>query len=354
MSFRLSFLSRPQNNGKLSTLEESVSAFSESLRANAHDPNDGSSSLDNSRRARLQISKFTSMRSLSRGSKDGGRKTRHSFGGACDAIDASGRSSLFDELKPAPEVPLEDTHGKEINARKIFVREARKTRMSTFATPKFNEDLRRAMATTSHESKRHLYSSVGTDMTDDLKPVKKKVKFIDVTIREYPIIVGVNPAGSGGPPMTICWEHVSSVDLDIDKYEEARAGNRRKQEEMKRNQDHRKRVLRSLGFSLVEMQKGTKAANIVRNRRRRVNAELYKDSSNAKLEKVKRRLACIATLNYRNRKEKKYLSKSLPNYEEFKAEKWALKNQVLNLSRTSGSRSFLSHSSTASAPAASQ
>jgi hypothetical protein len=324
MSFCLSFLSRGQSQ-TLSALDESITKFSESLREKDFDPIDGDRSLNNSRRASLELSQFMSMRSLDKGN-DGCPQTIHSVTRVFDDIDLSnsGRISLLDELKPTPEVPLEETHGKEINARKIFVRETRKSRESTFATPRFNEDLRKLLDTTACESRR---ISAQSDMTDDLAPVQKKVTFIDVTIREYPIIVGDNPAGTGGPPLTIGWKHVSSVDLDIDKYEEARAGNRRKQQEIQMKQDYRKQLLRSLGFSLAEMQKGTKAANIVRNRRRHVNAVLYKDASNEIAEKVVRRFVSIATLGYKKRKEKKYLRKTLPNYEEHRSSKRALKTQ---------------------------
>ena len=47
---------------------------------------------------------------------------------------------------------------------------------------------------------------------------QKTVRFSDITIREYPMILGDNPSVSCGPPVTIDWQHSSEAHLPLDKY----------------------------------------------------------------------------------------------------------------------------------------
>ena len=47
---------------------------------------------------------------------------------------------------------------------------------------------------------------------------KKTVRFSDVTVREYPMIVGDNPAVSCGPPVTIDWEYNNEQIMSLDAH----------------------------------------------------------------------------------------------------------------------------------------
>jgi hypothetical protein len=52
---------------------------------------------------------------------------------------------------------------------------------------------------------------------------KRRVAFGNVTIREYPIIVGGHPPSvttGPPPPIAIGWKHMSSTDVSIDTFEE--------------------------------------------------------------------------------------------------------------------------------------
>jgi len=51
---------------------------------------------------------------------------------------------------------------------------------------------------------------------------RKSVRFSDITIREYPMILGDNPSVSHGPPVTIDWQHSSEAHLSLDQYSETR------------------------------------------------------------------------------------------------------------------------------------
>lgn len=61
----------------------------------------------------------------------------------------------------------------------------------------------------------------------------KSVKFDQVFIHEFPIIMGDNPAVSRGAPLTIDWKPMTHDVLDIDIYEYLREPERR----------HRKRMI---------------------------------------------------------------------------------------------------------------
>lgn len=56
----------------------------------------------------------------------------------------------------------------------------------------------------------------------------KKVIFDDVEIREYPHILGDNPAVSEGVPLTIGWKPINSYSIDIDLFESMRCPIRRR------------------------------------------------------------------------------------------------------------------------------
>jgi len=101
-----------------------------------------------------------------------------------------------------------------------------------------------------------------------------RVRFLNVTISEHPIIVGDNPGAHEGPPVTVAWESVSLVTIDIDQYEKDRNGERRSLGEMKIPPRKRRSMLLDLGFTRKEINRGLKAANITRAQRRRTIAKL--------------------------------------------------------------------------------
>jgi hypothetical protein len=118
----------------------------------------------------------------------------------------------------------------------------------------------------------------------------KSVRFDNISIREYPIIIGNNPGVSGGVPFTLDWTPVQHdpVVLTIDDYEEARPGPPRSQSELKIPSSYRTEVLRRLGFSRRDIQMGTKEANIIRSRRRRTIETLHLSAAQEIVERIKR------------------------------------------------------------------
>jgi len=112
--------------------------------------------------------------------------------------------------------------------------------------------------------------------TSDKSP---RVRFLNVTISEHPIIVGDNPGGNKGPPVTIAWESVKLATVDIDQFEKARQDERRDFNELKMPPTKRRSMLLDLGFTPKEINQGLKAANITRAQRRHTIAKLNQSES---------------------------------------------------------------------------
>lgn len=141
---------------------------------------------------------------------------------------------------------------------------------------------------------------------------KNRVRFGQVIINEHPMIVGVNPGGTKGPPITIGWTAVTSATVNLDDYETMREGHRRFQHQMLMPKGEREFILRKrLGFSQAELNQATKAANIVRAQRRATIGSLDAHRAHARMEYCKRNLRHALTLGMRKRAERRYISRCL-------------------------------------------
>lgn len=98
----------------------------------------------------------------------------------------------------------------------------------------------------------------------------KGVSFTRLQIREYPIIVGDNPAIMTGCPITIAWDHVNVIDVSIDDFEATKPP-RRQMAELRIPSKFRDEILKSLGFTSDEIKKAMRAANIIRGKRKSTN-----------------------------------------------------------------------------------
>ena len=121
----------------------------------------------------------------------------------------------------------------------------------------------------------------------------RRVIFKNILIREYPICIGDNPCVSVGAPITIGWDYDPPLVCSIDDYEEYKP-EKRTMAELKIPSRSRNEMLKRLGFSLREIQEGTKTATIGRNNRKQTNAAVKsgKQPTHEFLERAKR-----ATLN---------------------------------------------------------
>jgi hypothetical protein len=178
---------------------------------------------------------------------------------------------------------------KVTNAEKIFSRDQRKNRQSSYSICRFSDDLEKCL------NEELAVDDKCTRPDEDSSLPKKEgnnVHFSDVTIREYRLIVGDNIV-SKGVPLTLAWESVSSVSINLDKYEQARKDHCRKHLEMHMTYLHREKILRKLGFSRKDIDYGIKAANIARRKRRETHANLHASHTHERLETLQKDLKIL-------------------------------------------------------------
>ena len=154
----------------------------------------------------------------------------------------------------------------------------------------------------------HTILRTGTKKTSPNE--RSKVTFGTVTLREYPIILGDNPGGWRGPPLTIDWQHQGEILATVDKYEQCRP-KIRTATEFQIPAEVRHKLLRKSGFSAEEIQKYTKKANIIRNRRKtQIELSHMSGLSEAK-ERWTRGLSNMTLKRGKKQKEKEYLQSAL-------------------------------------------
>ena len=132
------------------------------------------------------------------------------------------------------------------------------------------------------------------------------VHFSSVQIREYPVLMGDNPGGVTGPPLTIDWEHQSENDFPIDSYEKDHP-HRRSGNEMQIPSFVRATMLKDAGYSRSEIALLQKPVNIARSQRKRTNATMSLDNLMFMTERARRKAIDVATLGSRKRRERKLL-----------------------------------------------
>ena len=108
------------------------------------------------------------------------------------------------------------------------------------------------------------------ELDESVSTNRKKVKFTNIEIREYPICVGNNPAGTLGVPITIDWTHDGELTCPLDMYEENKP-TPRTMAELRIPSKRRDEMLKQLGFSAREIMEGKRNATIGRNQRKKTN-----------------------------------------------------------------------------------
>jgi len=98
------------------------------------------------------------------------------------------------------------------------------------------------------------------------------VSFQNLTMREYPIILGDNPAGTVGPPLSIDWDYIEpEMTISIDEYEKYRPP-RRNGSSMLMPLGTRVATLKLAKFSRREIVEMSKTCKKIRIERRRSHA----------------------------------------------------------------------------------
>lgn len=81
----------------------------------------------------------------------------------------------------------------------------------------------------------------------------KKVYFDQIYIREYPIILGDNPAVSEGAPVTIGWDCMDEYEVNLSMYEYTKGPMRRTRKKLMLSSKKRTRFLVEAGYSPMEI-----------------------------------------------------------------------------------------------------
>jgi len=81
----------------------------------------------------------------------------------------------------------------------------------------------------------------------------KKVYFDRICIREYPIILGDNPAVSDGVPVTIGWDCLDEYNVSLSVYEYTKGPMRRTRKKLMISSKKRIRFLVEAGYSPMEI-----------------------------------------------------------------------------------------------------
>jgi hypothetical protein len=83
----------------------------------------------------------------------------------------------------------------------------------------------------------------------------KKVTFSELTIREYPLILGDNPSVSEGAPLSLGWKPQQSYTRNLDLYEYTRG--ERKAKVQRRTVQDRAKILLCSGYDIEEIARTT-------------------------------------------------------------------------------------------------
>jgi hypothetical protein len=98
----------------------------------------------------------------------------------------------------------------------------------TILAPSFPQKLRRdglECDCCTDDSSYEIESASLEKVIDPNGTAKKSVRFDQVEIREYGIILGDNPSAYYGPPITIEWRPQAKVSMNVGDYEESKIGN---------------------------------------------------------------------------------------------------------------------------------
>lgn len=144
-----------------------------------------------------------------------------------------------------------------------------------------------------------------TDESADTE-TSTRVRFSNVTIQEYAIQPCVNPGGNNGCPLTIGWEPVDLLTLDINAFEDNRSWNRRGLSSLRMVAEDRADLLRGMGYTQKEIMAGTRAANRTRRDRFETISRLDSARSEELIERVCRSIHNVLTC--KKRREQAFLA----------------------------------------------
>ncbi|GAX12384.1 hypothetical protein FisN_1Hh318 [Fistulifera solaris] len=126
------------------------------------------------------------------------------------------------------------------------------------------------------------------------------VQFSTITVREYPIMMGDNPAVSDGPPLTIDWEYNELPYLDVEAFETVRRS-RRTGKSLVLSRKRRENILRNVGYQDVQIVAGIRHVKKLQSLRMQTVANLGSEKVEEAIQNVGRRMKGM--LNFGSRRK---------------------------------------------------
>jgi hypothetical protein len=130
-----------------------------------------------------------------------------------------------------------------------------------------------------------------------------EVKFHNVIIRQYSIVIGDNPSCSHGPPISLGWCYTDNQEeLAVETYEKHRKGKRRSMHEMRISANKRHRTLKEWGFDTPQIKQALQECAIIQEQRYKTmkheqRKARRKKLRKAELSKIMKRLKKLCTIS---------------------------------------------------------
>ena len=153
-----------------------------------------------------------------------------------------------------------------------------------------------------------LNSSFKKGDDEESSSAKRGVGFGVIRLCEHPILLGDNPGGNRGPPLTIDWYAQDTYEMDIEEYEGERPP-RRNQSQLSLPESVRKDILKKCGYSRNEIVEQTKPVNQARQRRKATVQSAKLEGIQELMEKVSRKTFNAISLGRRKRQERNLLER---------------------------------------------
>jgi hypothetical protein len=131
--------------------------------------------------------------------------------------------------------------------------------------PRFNEENETTYHRTNSNDEDESYHA----NTSGSGKKKRSVKFDRVEIRTYVVILGDNPGGQAGAPLSLSWEYHVLGHLPVEIFEKERVDERRQgQKELWLGTNRRQCILSKAGYTASEINQAEKDAQLIRHQRR--------------------------------------------------------------------------------------
>lgn len=134
------------------------------------------------------------------------------------------------------------------------------------------------------------------------------MRFRVIRLYEHPVLLGDNPGGARGPPLTIDWHAQDTYEMSVEQYEEERP-QRRDMSQLSLPELVRTDMLKECGYSRREITELTRHVNKSRSRRSATNRAVKLDAIHGFLERVSRKALNALTFGRRKRTEKRFLER---------------------------------------------